>query len=132
MRSVVAGSRVVRAFLVALMWSVWVPAHALDEGLLGVWTGRWHLGMSSGSAILTLRDADSTLEMTNNEEFGTSPVVLTGIELTQGALAFRATGQNGVPLVAKLPLMSDNKGLRGYARYGAVRVLLDVTLSPSR
>lgn len=132
MRSAVAGSWVVQAFLVALMWSVWVPAHAFEEELLGVWKGRWHLGMSSGNAILTLRDADSTLEMTNNEEFGTSPVVLTGVELVQRSLAFRAVGENGIALVAKLPLMGDNRGLRGYARYGAVRVLLDVTLTPSR
>lgn len=130
MRFAVAGPRSFRILLVAIMWSIWVPAHALEEGLFGVWKGRWHLGMSSGSAILTLRDAESTLEMTNNDEFGTSPVMLTGMEVTQRSLIFRAVGENGVSLVARLPLANDNKSLRGYARYGAVRVLLDVSLTP--
>ncbi len=132
MRAAVAGSRIIQTFLVAVMWCVSVPVHALEEELLGVWKGRWHLGMSSGSAILTLRDAGSTLEMTNNEEFGASPVILTAVESIQRSLAFRAIGADGVAFVAKLPLSNDRTGLRGYARYGAVRVLLDVVRIPAQ
>lgn len=122
----------IQALLVALAWSIWLPARAVDGELVGVWKGRWYLGMTSGTAILTLGTAESTLEMTNNEKFGTAPVPLADVAVDKRALNFRAIGEDGLPLVAKLPLSNDNTGLRGYARYGGFRLLLDVARSPDR
>jgi hypothetical protein len=101
-----------------------VGVHAND--LSGVWKGTWYLGMSSGVAELRLAGGSGSLQMTNNENFGTEPVLLRDVSTDANVLRFRAKGSDGSTMVAALPVRVDGV-IRGAVTYGGYKLLLELS-----
>lgn len=100
-----------------------VGVHADD--LSGVWKGPWYLGMSSGVAELRLAGGSGSLQMTNNENFGTEPVLLKDVSNDSDVLRFRAKGSDGNAMIAALPIREDGV-IRGAVTYGGYKLLLEL------
>lgn len=114
------------AVLVALGLPVQSPAQeSAPEAAL--WHGPWYLGMTSGIADLNLTAGGGTLTLTNNENFGAEPVVVSDLERGGGQLRFRALGADGKMLSCQIPVSSDAARARGFCRYGGFNLRFELT-----
>ena len=113
------------AMLLALAWSG--TAGADVAALAGNWKGPWYIGMSSGIATMQVAaDGSARLALTNMEEFGAAPVVLTKSSFDGKVLRFNAVGANGVELVIGLQSENDGRKLRGNGKYGGFGARLEL------
>lgn len=114
-------------------WTVRSPARADDGSAAGLWRGPWYLGMSSGTATLVIAAGatDGTLQFTNNDAFGDTPVPLRELRVADGALRFVATGADGKRMVCDLPVDLAGGRLKGFVTYGGYKLRLELVRVPS-
>lgn len=135
----VAGAREMRrlsalVFAFAVAWCLQsgfaVAEDAIVSDVAGVWRGPWYLGMSSGVATLVVGDgaaSPGTLQLTNNENFGTEPMALREGALRDGRFEFRVKGADGRILEGALPVDRLKGIMKGFGRYGGYKLLFDLT-----
>lgn len=106
-----------------------IAEDAIGIDAAGVWRGPWYLGMTSGVATLVVGGASSpgTLQMTNNENFGTEPMTLREGHLRDGRFEFRVKGADGRILEGALPVDRPKGVMKGFGRYGGYKLLFDLT-----
>jgi hypothetical protein len=133
----VAGVKAGRIALLAVMaWLVLgVLPRAAAEGdaaidVRGTWTGPWYLGMTSGVATLTLRGEaalEGSLQLTNNERFGTAARPLSEAQFESGQLRFKVTGEDGQRMTAQLPVAGEGTRMKGLAKYSGYNIKFELT-----
>lgn len=116
----------------ALLAAIAAASASADMGALaGTWKGPWYIGMSSGIATLDVAaDGSATLALTNMEEFGAKPVMLSKQSFDGQALKFNAAGANGTELVATLKPENEGRKLRGNGKYGGFGARLELQKQP--
>lgn len=96
----------------------------------GIWTGPWYLGMTSGVATLTLRGEtalEGSLQLTNNERFGTAARPLSEAQFEGGQLRFKVTGDDGQRMIAQLPVAGEGTRMKGLAKYSGYNIKFELT-----
>lgn len=104
------------------------------DAITGTWQGPWYLGMTSGTATLVLEQAEGlrgSLQLTNNEAFGSGTRSLQDVVLSDGSLRFRVKGADGRVLSAELPVTPAGRALKGFAKYGGYSIRLEL-VGPNR
>jgi hypothetical protein len=109
-----------------------LPAAAQGDAapdVRGTWTGPWYLGMTSGVATLIVQ-GDTTLtgslQLTNNERFGTAPRPLTEAHFEDGQFRFRVTGEDGQRMSAQLPVAGEGSRMKGLAKYSGYNIKFEL------
>lgn len=96
----------------------------------GVWRGVWYLGMSSGSAELVLRlDSGSpvgSLQLVNNDSFGSGPGVVKSAKYVEGAVTFSASGEGGQLLEARLLVDKAKNSMKGPAQLAGYKLRIEL------
>jgi hypothetical protein len=123
--------------LVAVMaWLVLaLPVRAGAEGdaaidVRGTWTGPWYLGMTSGVATLTLHGEaalEGSLQLTNNERFGTAVRPLSEARFEGGQFRFKVTGEDGQRMTGQLPVEGEGTRMKGLAKYSGYNIKFELT-----
>jgi hypothetical protein len=105
-------------------------SQADDMSIDGVWRGAWYLGMSSGSAELVLRvDSGSpvgSLQLVNNESFGSAPGVVKSAKYLEGAVTLSASGEGGQLLEARLLVDKGKESMKGPALVAGYKLRIEL------
>lgn len=123
------------AVLAAASLALTMPWRAAAEGdvasgVRGIWTGPWYLGMTSGVATLIVEGdtlLEGSLQLTNNERFGTAPRPLTEARFEDGQFRFKVTGEDGQRMTAQLPVAGEGTRMKGLAKYSGYNIKFELT-----
>jgi hypothetical protein len=91
----------------------------------GQWRGAWYIGMTSGIITLTLsaEPLRGSMQLTNHEKLGAEPIELKDLVLEGDTLTFRAVGEDGAPLRAKLQIAGDQ--MKGFAQHAGLAMRME-------
>lgn len=103
--------------LLALLTFSRIDAADLSS-LHGVWNGVWHIGMSSGKAVLRIDPSgDATIRFTNLEGFNDNETTLHKFVVDGQTVSFAAPSQVSVEFAIKLTITSDGQAMEGGGKY---------------
>ena len=111
--------RIIKLAVTLLTLLTFTRLEAADlSSLNGVWNGVWHIGMSSGKAVLRIEPSgDATIRFTNLEGFDDSENALKKLVVDDQTISFAAPSQDSVEFTIKLSIKPDGESMEGGGKY---------------
>ena len=111
--------RIIKLAVTLLTLLTFTRLEAADlSSLNGVWNGVWHIGMSSGKAVLRIEPSgDATIRFTNLEGFDDSDTALKKLVVDDQTISFAAPSQGSVEFTIKLSIKPDGESMEGGGKY---------------